>query len=57
MTVFSHAGRLGIADGGKPVFIGLAPSSGESADAWHDFLADLTGRGVPSPLFLTGRTD
>jgi putative transposase len=47
----------GIANGGKPVFIGLAPGSGETADAWHDFLADLTGRGVPSPLSLTGRTN
>jgi len=31
----------GITTGGKPAFIGLAPGSGESADAWHDFLADL----------------
>ena len=27
-------GCLGIATGGKPVFIGLAPGSGGSADAW-----------------------
>ena len=31
----------GITTGGKPAFIGLAPGTGESADAWHDFLADL----------------
>jgi transposase-like protein len=31
----------GITTGGKPAFIGLAPGSGESADAWADFLADL----------------
>jgi putative transposase len=36
----------------KPAFIGLAPGSGESADAWHDFLTDLTGRGLPSPLLV-----
>jgi transposase-like protein len=40
----------GITTGGKPAFIGLAPGSGESADAWGDFLADLTERGLPSPL-------
>jgi putative transposase len=42
----------GITTGGKPAFIGLAPGSGESADAWHDFLTDLTGRGLPSPLLV-----
>ncbi len=42
----------GITTGGKPAFIGLAPGSGESADAWADFLADLTGRGLPSPLLV-----
>jgi Transposase, Mutator family len=26
----------GITTGGKPAFVGLAPGSGESADAWHD---------------------
>jgi hypothetical protein len=31
----------GITTGGKPAFIGLAPGSGESADAWHEILADL----------------
>ncbi len=31
----------GITTDGKPAFIGLAPGTGESADAWHDFLTDL----------------
>jgi putative transposase len=42
----------GITTEGKPAFIGLGPGSGESADAWHDFLADLTGRGLASPLLV-----
>jgi putative transposase len=42
----------GITTDGKPAFIGLAPGSGESAGAWHDFLADLTGRGLPCPLLV-----
>ena len=42
----------GITTDGKPAFIGLAPGTGESADAWHDFLADLTGRGLASPLLV-----
>jgi putative transposase len=42
----------GITTGGKPAFLGLAPGSGESADAWHDFLADLKDRGLPSPLLV-----
>ena len=42
----------GITTGGKPAFIGLAPGSGESADAWADFLADLKERGLPSPLLV-----
>ena len=42
----------GITTEGKPALIGLAPRSGESADAWHDFLADLTGRGLASPLLV-----
>ena len=33
----------GITTDGKPVFAGLAPGSGESADAGHDFLTDLKG--------------
>jgi putative transposase len=42
----------GITTGGKPAFIGLAPGSGESADAWHDFLQDLKDRGLASPLLV-----
>jgi len=42
----------GITTEGKPAFIGLAPGSGESADAWHDFLTDLKNRGLPSPLLV-----
>jgi putative transposase len=42
----------GITTGGKPAFIGLAPGSGESADAWHGFLQDLKDRGLPSPLLV-----
>ena len=38
----------GITTGGKPTFIGLAPGTGESADAWAGFLTDLTGRGLAS---------
>jgi putative transposase len=42
----------GITTDGKPAFVGLAPGSGESADAWHDFLQDLKDRGLPSPLLI-----
>jgi transposase-like protein len=42
----------GITTDGKAAFIGLAPGSGESADAWHDFLTDLKDRGLPSPLLV-----
>jgi putative transposase len=42
----------GITTDGKPAFIGLAPGAGESADAWHDFLADLKDRGLASPLLV-----
>jgi putative transposase len=42
----------GITTDGQPAFIGLAPGSGESADAWHDFLTDLKERGLPSPLLV-----
>jgi transposase-like protein len=42
----------GVTTGGKPAFIGLAPGAGESADAWHDFLADLKDRGLASPLLV-----
>src|SRR5512142_2582290 len=42
----------GITTGGKPAFIGLAPGTGESADAWNDFLAGLRDRGLASPLLI-----
>jgi len=42
----------GITTDGKPVFIGLGPGSGESADAWGDFLQDLKDRGLASPLLV-----
>jgi transposase-like protein len=42
----------GITTGGKPAFIGLAPGTGESADAWHDFLTGLKDRGLASPLLI-----
>jgi putative transposase len=42
----------GITISGKPAFVGLAPGSGESADAWHDFLAGLKDRGLASPLLV-----
>jgi putative transposase len=42
----------GITTEGKPAFIGLAPGTGESADAWHDFLANLKDRGLASPLLI-----
>ena len=42
----------GLTTGGKPAFIGLAPGTGESADAWTAFLADLKDRGLASPLLV-----
>jgi putative transposase len=42
----------GITTDGKPAFIGLAPGTGESADAWTAFLADLKDRGLASPLLI-----
>ena len=42
----------GITTAGKPCFVGLAPGTGESFDAWHDFLADLKDRGLASPLLI-----
>ncbi len=42
----------GITTDGKPAFIGLAPGTGESADAWTAFLADLKARGLASPLLV-----
>jgi putative transposase len=40
----------GINTDGKPVLVGLAPAASESTDAWDDFLADLTERGLRAPL-------
>ncbi len=42
----------GITTSGKPAFIGLGPGTGESFDAWKDFLTDLSGRGLASPLLI-----
>jgi putative transposase len=42
----------GITTAGKPAFIGLAPGTGESADAWTGFLSDLKDRGLASPLLI-----
>jgi len=42
----------GINTDGKPVFVGLAPASSESTDAWDDFLADLTQRGLRAPSLI-----
>jgi putative transposase len=42
----------GITTDGKPAFIGLAPGTGESADAWGGFLTDLRERGLASPLLV-----
>jgi putative transposase len=42
----------GITTDGKPAFIGLAPGTGESADAWAAFLAGLKDRGLASPLLV-----
>jgi transposase-like protein len=40
----------GIDTDGRPVFVGLAPAASESTDAWDDFLAGLTERGLRAPL-------
>jgi putative transposase len=42
----------GITTDGKPAFIGLAPGSGESTDAWAQFLTDLKERRLASPLLI-----
>ena len=42
----------GITTEGAPVLVGLAPGESESHDAWADFLADLTGRGLTPPLLV-----
>src|SRR5256886_10551516 len=42
----------GITTDGRAGFIGLAPGTGESADAWAGFLTDLKDRGLASPLLV-----
>ncbi|NJP98471.1 hypothetical protein HCN51_55170 [Nonomuraea sp. FMUSA5-5] len=42
----------GITTAGKPVFVGLAAVGSESTGAWHDFLTDLTARGLRPPLLI-----
>jgi putative transposase len=42
----------GIDTEGKPVFVALAAGGSESADAWGDFLDELTGRGLRPPLLV-----
>src|SRR6266700_2389088 len=44
----------GITTDGKPALIGLAPGTGESFDAWHEFefLTDCKDRGLASPLLV-----
>ena len=42
----------GITTEGKPVFVGLSPGTGESTDAWADFLTDLGERGLGCPLLV-----
>ena len=37
---------------GSPVFLGLAPAASEGHDPWVDFLADLTNRGLRSPVLV-----
>jgi putative transposase len=34
------------------VFLGLAPAASEGHDPWVDFLADLTNRGLRSPVLV-----
>lgn len=42
----------GITTTGGPVFLGLAPAASEGHDPWVDFLADLTNRGLRSPVLV-----
>ncbi|MFD0480562.1 transposase [Nonomuraea thailandensis] len=42
----------GITAPSKPVFISPARRRLESTDAWHDFLTNLTARGLRPPLLL-----
>jgi len=40
----------GITTVGQPVLVAVEPAAAESTDAWADFLADLTNRGLKVPL-------
>jgi transposase-like protein len=42
----------GVTTGGKPAFIGLDATAGESGDAWDGFLRDLSERGLTCPLLV-----
>jgi putative transposase len=42
----------GITTHGAPVLLGLAPAAGEAHDAWADFLGELVGRGLRSPVLV-----
>ena len=42
----------GIDTCGKPVFLGLAPGTAESTDAWRGLLEDLKDRGLGAPLLV-----
>jgi transposase-like protein len=42
----------GITTTASPVFLGLAPAASEGHDPWVDFLANLTGRGLRSPVLV-----
>ncbi|MGH3095536.1 MAG: IS256 family transposase, partial [Streptosporangiales bacterium] len=42
----------GITTEGKPVFVGLDTSTGESTDGWSGFLTDLGQRGLRAPLLV-----
>jgi putative transposase len=42
----------GITATGAPLFLGLAPAASEGHDPWADFLSDLTGRGLRSPVLV-----
>ena len=42
----------GITTEGAPIFVGLAPGSSESHDAWAGFLSDLASRGLTPPLLV-----
>jgi putative transposase len=42
----------GITTTGSPVFLGLAPAASEGHDPWIEFLHDLSGRGLRSPVLV-----